>query len=69
MLIEAGGVLITIIAINGLINDESVFPPLYLMIGGTLIASGIILIPLVKHKYTIGFRWKLKVLEAPPPWI
>ncbi len=66
-LAEAGLIFIGITAINGLANNEQVFQPAYLLIGASVTAAGVILIPTSRYTYKIGVRWKLKVLESPLP--
>jgi len=66
-LAEAGVLFMGITAINGLANKEQVFQPIYLLMGASVTAAGVILIPTSRYVYKIGIRWKLKVMEAPLP--
>jgi len=49
--------------VNNLINGQQVFNPTSLIIGGSLIGVGLIMIPLSQHNINIGFKWKLKVIK------
>ena len=61
----AGALYIIITSINALANNEQVFTPTNLIIGGAVMASGGIMIPLSRHRYKIGLTWKLKVINRP----
>jgi len=63
----AGALFILITSINALANNEQVFTPTNLIIGGTVMASGGIMIAFSRHRYKIGLTWKLKVINRPLP--
>jgi hypothetical protein len=58
----AGGMIIVLDIVNNLINGIPVFNQTTLIIGGSLIGAGLVLIPLSKRNLKIGYKWKLKVL-------
>jgi len=59
----AGAGYITLDIINNLINGQQVFNPTSLIIGGSLIGVGLVMIPLSQRNIHIGFKWKLKVIK------
>jgi hypothetical protein len=48
---------------NNLITHEQVFDPQTMIISASLIGVSLVLMPLSQQRYTIGFKWKLKVLD------
>jgi len=64
----AGAGYLTIDVVNHLINNEQVFEPSTLYISGSLIAFGLVLIPLSHRYIPIGVRWKLTVMDQPLPF-
>ena len=59
----AGVGFITLDVINNLINGQQVFNPTTLIIGGSLLGVGLVMIPLSQRNMNIGFKWKLKVIK------
>jgi len=59
----AGVGFITLDVINNLINGQQVFNPTTLIIGGSLVGVGLVMIPLSQRNMNIGFKWKLKVIK------
>ena len=64
LLMIAGGGYLLIDSFNRLINNEQVFYPQTLIISGSFIAAGLVLIPVANRQYHIGLKWKLKILDA-----
>jgi hypothetical protein len=64
----AGAGYLTLDVVNNLITNEQVFEPSTLYISGSLVAFGLILIPLSHRYIPIGVRWKLTVMEQPLPF-
>lgn len=64
----AGAGYLALDVVNNLINNEQVFDPSTLYISGSLIAFGLVLIPLSHRYIPIGVRWKLTVMEQPLPF-
>lgn len=62
-LIIAGGVLVTITAINNLANGRTVIDPVFLVIGAGISAGGLLWRSLSMPRYKVGTRWKLKVFD------
>jgi len=59
----AGAGYIILDVVNNLINGQQVFNPTTLIIGGSLVGVGLVMIPLSQHNINIGFKWKLKVIK------
>lgn len=57
-----GAAYLTLDIFNNLINGQQVINPTSLIIGGSMIGVGLVLIPLSHRNIGIGFRWKLKVI-------
>jgi hypothetical protein len=63
----AGGGYIVLDAFNNLINNQQVFDQQTLIIGGSLIAAGLILIPVYHRHIHVGLKWKMKIIYGPVP--
>ena len=63
----AGGVFLAIVTVNNLLNNQQVFPAYGFIIGGACLAGGLISLSLSQQKFTMGYRWKLKVLDFTVP--
>jgi len=61
----AGGSYLFVSSINGLINNDSpILPKESLIISGSLIAGGIVLIPLTTRRYPVdNKKWRVKILD------
>jgi len=58
-----GATYITLDIVNNLINNRQVLEPTSLVISGSLIGVGLVLIPISHRNIGIGLKWKLKVLK------
>ncbi|MCX6245505.1 MAG: hypothetical protein NTU98_12495 [Bacteroidetes bacterium] len=67
LLLIAGAGYIILDSFNNLINHELVIEQNTLIIGGSLIAAGVLLIPFHQKKCRIGVHWKVKVLDINIP--
>jgi hypothetical protein len=63
----AGGGYIILDAFNNLINNRTVIDSQTLIIGGSLIGVGLVMIPLSYKHVKVGLRWKLQALDLPVP--
>jgi hypothetical protein len=62
LFISGAGYLI-IDSFNNLINNRQVFVPETLLISGSLMTAGLLLVPFWQKKCRIGIRWKLKIMD------
>jgi hypothetical protein len=62
--IVGGAALVGIVTINNLANNNTVVDPLFLAIGAGISAVGVLWRLSSVQKYTVGNRWKLKILDA-----
>jgi len=67
LLLIAGAGYIVLDSFNNLINNNQVFEQNTIIIGGSLIAAGVLLIPFHQKKCRIGLHWKVKVLDINIP--
>jgi hypothetical protein len=63
IMLIAGAGYITLDIVNSLLTGQQVYNPTALIIGGSLIGVGLVMIPLSHHNINIGFKWKIKVLK------
>jgi len=62
-----GGAIFTIIVVNHLINNETVFTSDLFIISGSFIAASLISLSFSQKQCKIGSRWKIKVLDFSIP--
>jgi hypothetical protein len=63
LIMIGGGVITGIIAINNLVNNQTVIDPVYLSVSAGLVAAGLLWHLSSVQKYPLGKKWKLKSLD------